>query len=129
MNIFYLPDDLIYSIYSKLPFTHLRMLNTTIRDFYLENIVKNKLTINSNKIKLYYKLKYHQLILFEQLNKTLNDSYFDMIENNNLNGLNLNGHCLIYSPINQYGLCRFCNKNLSKHKYDKLLKIYLNLGH
>ena len=130
MNILNLPNDIIYHIYQFIPFQQLRLLNTSIYDNFLYNKVNNTLILSSNKISLYYKLRYHQLNLFQEFNTILNDSYFDVINNpyGSSTGINFNGYCILYSPIYQYGLCRFCNKNLSEHKYDKLIKVYLSLG-
>ena len=124
----HLPNDIIYHIFDFLPFSSLRLLNTTINNNYTKSKVNSILISKANIIKLYFKLKQRQLVLFQDLNYLLNNAYFSLLEDNVSLGLNYNGKCILYSPVEQYGNCRFCDRQLSYHKYDKMIKLYLTLG-
>ena len=118
-----LPNDIIHEKISQfLNFNNLRLLNTTnnllLNDFYKKKIL-SKLITNSNKIKLYYKLLISKHFLFNTLKKSFNVPFGECVK--------LNNYCLIYSPIVQYGTCRFCNEHLHMHKYTKMINIYLNI--
>ena len=122
-NIIDLPNDILHEYITKyLYFNNLRILNTTNKLLvgnFTNNYVCSTLIKNSNKIKLYYKLIKHKNILFNNIYNSFNVPFGEPIQ--------LNNNCLMYSPINQYGKCRFCNEHLNTHKYTKMTHIYLSV--
>jgi len=123
LNIF--PDDILSHIILFLPNNKKRNLNTTIilPDYERKQIVFHQ-QFSANQLKLYIKLsslvKKHLVIMDKYL-----QSYFKQCHNSN-NGLffRFNNQCLMYAPVAQYGICRFCNEHRERHKYVKMIDTY-----
>jgi hypothetical protein len=127
MHILDLPDDIIDYIQNNfLNNSHKRLLNTT--GFYRNNPLLqrqiNDFIINKTYIlNLFFLIKFHQINLFRKIKKTLDYHFM-----NHLGGMiSFNDSCLMYAPHIQYGPCRFCMKHLSRHKYNKMINLYLRL--
>mgnify|MGYP001382089591 CR=1 FL=1 len=125
MNLFELPCDIKYYINENfLKSNHIRLLNTSgmYIDNQKENVIKD-IQKNKKKLALYFLIKINQMKLFRKINTILNDHFTNFIGGM----IGFNDSCLMYAPVAQYGVCRFCTKHLSEHKYDKMINIYLRL--
>ena len=126
MILLQLPNELIFNIINKCCIGKQRELMIINKNLYYDETfqdIKNKIIFKILRIKLWLKLVIQKRKLFRDLNYILNH-HFTL----NYSGmLRYKDICLFYSPHMQYGPCRFCMKNLDKHKYYKMMNIYLEL--
>tara|TARA_B100001094_G_scaffold215962_1_gene210088 strand:- start:369 stop:755 length:387 start_codon:yes stop_codon:yes gene_type:complete len=120
-----LPEDLFLHISDNfLNKGNQRLLNTC--GLYSDNEKEQKnrdIKIAAYRIMLFHSLKTKQIKLFREIDKTLKNKFFL-----GLGGIiRFNNKCLLYAPQVQYGMCRFCEQQINKHPYNKMMNIYFEL--
>ena len=123
-----LPNDIIRHISQ---FLHVRDKYNII---HLKNIYEpcDIASINTarhlacNRIKLCAKICFYRKKLFITLHNTIHKHFYTMSSNSQAQPPRFNGYCVLYSPCTPYGVCRFCLHNLDKHRYDKMIHMYLH---
>jgi hypothetical protein len=128
MNILIeIPEDIQYNLIDNyLTMKDLRLLNTSGAKLLPQKENKkivDKVYLAASRIKLFIILLNNKKILFRKIDRILNRHF-----KYNFHGMmRFNDECLLYAPVTQYGTCRFCERNISKHRYVKMMNIYLAL--
>lgn len=129
VNFENLPFDIYLEISKTLPIKHTHLLLLTSKKIFYKTpmhlIIHNRLDIISSRIILFFKLKKKINKLFDHLRKCINTYYKFSDSGMFVSQFNIN--CMLYSPITQYGTCRFCGQNAERHRYRKMISLYLKI--
>lgn len=122
-----LPFDIILHITQFLNDTHPIILIKDLysKEYYSEFMLNR--VIHANRIKLCFRLFFHKKILFNTLKQILDKHYYIMLSKKQKSYPLFNNQCILYAPFVPYEKCRFCSFHLHKHKYNKMIRMYLEL--